>query len=84
MLRGPSQQLAVCPFQPPRLKLTVCAQNHLRASGRGLKRLQEVDQVLRLLPGEAYLEALVIEIHDLLQIGGYSVMEVRRPCSQPS
>src|SRR5579863_2030178 len=71
-----------------RLEIRGIAQLHLAVAAAGassrewqrLRRLQEVDQVLHRLRREAYLEALVIEIHDLLQIGCYSVMEVRCTC----
>src|SRR5580692_2249988 len=62
----------------------VAATAPVRAGDRGLKRLQEVHQVLHLLLREANLEALVIKIHDLLEVACYSVMEVRRACSQAS
>ena len=46
--------------------------------------LQEVDQLLHLLFREVNLEALIIEIHHLLQIGRGPVMEIWRTRGQTS
>jgi hypothetical protein len=46
--------------------------------------LREVDQVLHLLFREANLEALIVEIHHLLQISRGSVMEIGRTLERTS
>lgn len=49
-----------------------------------LERLQEVDQVLHLLLRQTNLEALVIEVDDLLQIARDAVVEARGTRRQSS
>jgi len=46
--------------------------------------LQEVDQILHLLRGESYLEALIVELYELEKISCSSIVEVRRPGSNTS
>ena len=43
----------------------------------GLQRLQEVNQILRLLLRQTDLEPVVVKINDLLKIRCNSVMKVR-------
>jgi len=49
-----------------------------------LQALQEIHQVSLLLISQADLKALIIEIHQLLKIGGNSVVEVRGPRGKTS
>ena len=50
----------------------------------GLQRLQEVNQILRLLLRQTDLEPVVVKINDLLKIRCNSVMKVRGARGYPS
>jgi len=49
---------------------------------RGLKCIQEIDQVIFLLICEADVEALIVEVHRVEQSGRRAVMEIGRACGQ--
>src|SRR5215471_20316244 len=42
-----------------------------------LQRLQECDQIGLLLLGQIQIEAFIVELHDIVQRGSSSVMEIR-------
>jgi hypothetical protein len=47
-----------------------------------LQRLQKIDQILHLLRGKIYLKALVVEFHDLRQVGGGAIVKIRSACGK--
>ena len=49
---------------------------------RSLKRVKKPNQLPLLLVGKVHLEAFVVEVNQLLQVLGRTVVEVRRSCSK--
>src|SRR5580700_7496006 len=66
-----------CTLSPPTQRMGGLSSSCVRS-----ERVQEGDEVLLLFVGEIHLEALVVEVDELLQVGGSAVVEVGSACGE--